>query len=565
MDARKQEVLQELARRGLSSPQSAMQSHNEQESEVDPFTGSARGLKDVGGDLMQGLANARNQGNKFIAPVTEPIRQLIPEKYRGVPELGKHEFEGKNPDEMTQGITQYGLPLVAGGGDALKTTLLSALYGMTQAEPGKRAKGAATDTLLAGLIPAVGKQFGKAIGAAGKYLHPEAEARELLQSLHGGTSQENIDTLAKRLAFANKSAEQEALIPKGQLMSTEAKSEILPEVPTKQPNLTKIAKVFGESPDKHQISELGNITKEYYKTGDIDSFISKSEELFDHPGLTDAEEFKIESMLPFEKRKLQAGSYLKTKGVTDPYSNNGELIQLHEQYAKHPNFENSDELISKIKAQERKYQGTKEDVGIRKLEELKRNREALERDQEKFFETLPKEKQELYKDFREKYRANKQKYEEKKTPVLTKLASKEPGGVTSANVRKQFSGNLRENVEQALRDIGSSGEGNILYNELAGLKPGNIDALAEKFQQLEQTGGMQRYTDSHKALVENLAKRLKHRRYATGAGLAGAGGLAAYGGYPGTGKTLAGAGGATAIGAVPLSQKLFKLLIKSVR
>lgn len=574
MDARQKEIIQEITRRGLSAKPRAEQDIPDNQDGFYPLTGGKRrDFGDIGKDLIQGLANSRMAANEFLSPITEPIRKNIPEKYRFVPELKPHEFEGKNPDEITQSLTQYGLPLAAGGGDALKTVIMSALYDMTQGSPSGAPKRAAMGTLTAGTLPILAKQIMPLLSGAGKainYFRPSQDASSFLKGLTapgeeataGLTSEQNIDTLAKRLAFAKQSRESEALIPKGQLMSTEAKSILPPELPQKQPNSMGIANIFSKNPTQEELEGLKPILEKYYKNGDIDEFMDKAHKNFNNPGLSESEELKIESMLPFESRKIASGSYRATKGVTDPYSSNGNLMKLHEDYMKKPNFKNSDDLISAIKSQERKYQGTKEDVGIRKLEELKRNRKALEKDQENFFDTLLPEKKNLYREFRKKYRANKEIYENKKTPVLTKLASEEPGGVKPSGVKSQFTGNLRENVKQALEDIGSSGESNILYNSLTDLKPGDVSSLVERMRDLGQSGGMGRYTEPHNALINSLEKRLKHRRYLIGSGLAGAGGLAAYGGHPNIGGTSAALGGLEAAGGSALASKLMKMLVR---
>jgi hypothetical protein len=311
---------------------------------------------------------------------------------------------------------------------------------------------------------------------------------------------------------------------------------------------------------------MTDAVRKYYETGDIGALSEKGEEIFGHEGLNQKELDKLESFLPFEKKRIPTGSYLKVQDLNKAYSANGELRTLHEAFAKNPTLENADALKRAIGQEKRVYEAQLEnntirDAGRRKLELLENAEKGIVRDIENFSSKLPPSQQKLYDTFRRKWAINAEKYGSKENPAIRAAAKGNIGDITENQLINEFKGPHNQRVQDVLQDIGPSGEGNILYSQLADLKPGDIEALGERLAQLKQTGGMQRYVKpEHEALQEALMKRLKHRHYLTAGSLLGAGALGAEYGHPASGAAVAASAIPAAIGKKGLAKMLAKLL-----
>src|SRR5579863_8693250 len=304
-------------------------------------------------------------------------------------------ISSKNPNPLLQALGEYAIPAAMGGLSIPGQAVAGGLYGAANAPTGQRIISGLKDALMAALIPGGAKTIPK----IANYLHPEKEARGFLQSLHGGTSQENAETLAKRIELANRSGKQEALIPKEELMAKEGSSRIIPRVQVEQPNVDKISKIFSDEASPEQAKKLTDAVKKYYDNGDIGALVEKGEEIFGHEGLSQKEIDKLESLLPFEKKRIPTGSYLKMQNAEKTYSANGELQSLHDAFKKNPSLENADKLKSAISREKRFYErqeenGTIRDPGRKKLAQLEANEDAILKDINNYSKTLsPKEKE----------------------------------------------------------------------------------------------------------------------------------------------------------------------------
>lgn len=571
------EILSALPNNSGNTNSSSMQNMPRQHSDalrnaVNPEGGTPFGMvRDVAGGLAnfgQNAAALLGEGGQALASLATGgrapqvnIREELGLEGPNKIDIGRM-IASKNPNPLLMGGGELALPAIAGGASIPGQMASMGLYGAANAPTGKRISTGFKDALLAAIIPG-GLKYGEKVK---NYFHPEKEAKQFMQDLHGGTSQENTETLAKRLEFANKSGKQEALIPKEQLMAEKAGERIIPKVQVEQPNVEKISSIFSDEVSDAQAKKMTKAVKDYYDHGDVNKLAEEGEKIFGHEGLSEKELNKLESLLPFEKKKIPTGSYLKMENLNKTYSSNGELRQLHEAFTKNPSLENADKLKSAISREKRFYEKQQEsntirDPGRRKLEQLKKAENSIQSDIDKFSETLSPHQKQLYNDFREKYAINAGKYNNKANPAIREAASGNIGNINEGSLHGEFQGPLGKNVLDILQDIGPSGEGNILYNKLADLEPGNIEALMERMTQLKQTGGMQRYIKpEHEELLKQLEKRLHHRRYLTAGSLLGAGGAAAALDHPYAGSALGVTGLAAAKGKHSLSKMILKLL-----
>jgi|GEM_PF-5175662 hypothetical protein len=367
-------------------------------------------------------------------------------------------------------------------------------------------------------------------------------AEEFRGTLGEGTSTENINELGKRVQMGKESAKQEALIPKNELYSQEGKTNIFDVNKANLPegNLPKIAHMvepgaeFGES----QSAALAKALKDYRKTGSVDSFLEKSEDIFNIPELSEKAASKIEDALLMPTKRNSA--YFGEEGVTDMYGSRGKLLQLHNAFEDTPNLANYDALQSalgkRIRTLESRVKAkTIDDAGEAKLEALSANRQNLLSDKENFMQTLPDKMQNLETEFRTKYAKNVAPYEEAGTTIKKLLDPKRINEVTPEQVTKTF-GRPNVNTQKILQDIGPSGARNVLYNALMKVPEGDAEGMAKTILDLKQTKGFDKIVSSDmEAWANKMLKRSKYANFASkhAKTLTGALGGGLMGGVPG--------------------------------
>ena len=246
----------------------------------------------------------------------------------------------------------------------------------------------------------------------GNPLKKEAEEFRKGQS-PAQTSSENIENIARRIQFAKKSGETEALKPKKELYSQEGKSNIYEVGKENLPegNLPKVAHMiepgaeFGEA----QQSALSRALKDYRKNGKIENFLEKSEDIFGIERLSPKAESKIEDtlLLPTNRESKyfsEANKELIKKYYTD------ELKELHDEYKSKPILNNYDKLQSELKNEKRNLfkEGKKGDRSARReARSLGKIINDLQHDQQEFTQTLPEKMHNLAKEFSEKWAAGR--------------------------------------------------------------------------------------------------------------------------------------------------------------
>ncbi len=404
------------------------------------------------------------------------------------------------------------------------------------------------------------------------YVHPaglERKAEEFRGSLGEGTSKENIEAMSKRAQFAKGSAREEALIPKRELYKQEGKSNVydigkenLPEG-----NLERIAGMAepGGQFAKGQMDALSKALKDYRKSGNVDSFLSKSEDIFNIEELPKKAAAKIEDALLLPTKR--ESKYFGDEGVSEFYGKKGELKSLHDQFEKKPTLSNYDALQSAIKKQQRVLDqrakaGTITDVAESKLGQLNENIKNLNADKEQFMQTLPDKMQNLENEFRQKYASGVGKYEKgaKDTGAsltLRRLAEGKHSLVTDEQITKVFAHPTAAD-KKIMLDMGPSAARNALYSALQKVPVGDAEKMAKTVLDLKRTKGFDEIVTKD---MENWAHNtLKHSSRAdflrkgltsVGAGLAGSAMLGPVGGVLGA--------------AAPWSLKAGKLLAEKLK
>jgi len=374
------------------------------------------------------------------------------------------------------------------------------------------------------------------------YLQPGKQAEQFRSTLGSGTSSENIENLGKRLQFAKKSATEESLIPKRELYSQEGKSNIYNVSQNELPegNLNKLSEIINpqEEFSVSQKDALSKALKDYRKTGKIESFLNKSEDIFSIPELKESHADKIEDILSMPTKRDSL--YLSDKDVNSFYGKKGNLKELHDAYVKKPILNNYDALQSALKKQQRILDkrlksGTITDLGESKLDQLNENIKNLDKDKENFMNTLPQELKNLENEFRQKYASGVGKYAdagEGAKNIIRKLYKGKWQEVTPNQIGRVFSRPTTE-VKEILKEIGPSGSKNILYNALQKVPVGDAEGLANTLLDLKRTKGYDQFITNdmedwaQKTLTQ--VKRSKMIKNALGS-LGGAGaGYAAFG------------------------------------
>ncbi len=342
------------------------------------------------------------------------------------------------------------------------------------------------------------------------YMNPGKEAEAFRSTLGSGTSAENISELSKRAQFAKGSAKQEALIPKEKLYAQEGKSNVynvdsgsLPEG-----NMGRFSSMLneGEEFSKSQMDALSKALKDYRKTGSVDSFLEKSEDIFNIPELTPKAADKIEDILSMPTKRDSA--YFSNKKVSDPYYEDSTLDEAHNAYKKKATLENYDDLQSAIKKEMRKIT----DKDSPRYHQLELNVKNLDKDKENFMQTLPDEMKNLENEFRQKYRTYAENYEKPgkgkaetgASLTLRRLAEGRHEKVTDAQVVKLFA-NPTAADKKAILDMGEGAARNALYAALQRVPAGDAEGMAKTILDLKRTKGFDKIVTPE---IENWANNM---------------------------------------------------------
>jgi hypothetical protein len=437
--------------------------------------------------------------------------------------------------------------------------------------PGMALEGAAAPLLGIGSLSDVPGAAKAGLQNTSDYFNTGQEAEDFRNTLGQGTSKENIGELAKRTQFAKQSALQEALIPKEQIYSQEGKSDIYNVNQSQLPegNMQQMGSMFDPganqfSPDK--MDALSSALKQYRKSGDVGSFMDKSEDIFNVPDLPDSAASKIEDALSMPTKRDSA--YFSDPNVDSFYGNKGNLQQLHDQFQDKPTLNNYDPLQSALKTRQRtlnsRYNnGTISDTGEAELNQLNSNITNLDSDSQNFMQTLPENMQNLEKDFRTKYATGAAQYENAPLTIRNLANPKNVDQVTSSQVGKAFT-SMTPQTMKVLQDMGPSAGNNILYNALQKVQPGDAEGLANSILDLKRTKGYDQFVTpdqeqwannmlSHIGTIGKIKNVLKT-------------GLGAVGGYQaGSSLGIGGLTGAAIGGTLAHAPTLAKYLVNKIK
>lgn len=408
--------------------------------------------------------------------------------------------------------------------------------------PSGRGGAAIEGSALAALPFAFPKMIGMAKNALAKYSSPEKTSENFIAKLgqkdaEGGvkTQTENIKELSQRMRYGQKTAKEEALIPKREVMAESGKETLFPSQVKGKELTHETSSIFAEHPKDitpERTAKYEKALKEYYKDGDMDSLIEKGEEIFEHPGLSEKDIMKLdEALIP---EKPVKGEYLKIKNNDEHYK--GSIKDAHESYVENPTFKNSDTLRSRLFKRinelnsEKKRIGSLSDNKDRELESLTKNRNAIIKDQDKLISTFSPENRGKYGKYNKTWREDVRAYEDAGTTIknmkngfLDKIT---PQKITNAFAFPE----LKPQMQKVLKDIGPEGVKNIIYNELGRAK--DAKHALSIMENLERTKGFGQYmTPELRAHAANLRKQLRNKNFGLKALNWGARGVGLYGGY----------------------------------
>jgi hypothetical protein len=445
------------------------------------------------------------QGNKQVADTQQ-------DSYHQDIQLGRQSSESKSPKSIHETLSG----LLASGPKAMAGGIMKGLLDLGQGH-GSKVASDVIPTADQFLPVGSGAAKGAEVAEAGwKYMHPEKAAEKFRSALGEGTSKENIENLSKRAQLAKQSTKQEALIPKEKLYEQEGKSDVYKVNPNELPegNLPKMAHMidpeakFSES----QSASLSKALKEYRKTGNVESFMDKSEDIFNIPELTDKAASKIEDALSLPTKR--DSSYFGDKEVTDVYSKKGKLMELHNAYEDKPILANYDKLQSALKKELRSMEERAKvsDSAQPKVDQLKSNISNLNSDKESFMQTLPDTMKDLENQFRNKYQQYAKTYEKgnKETGAsltLRRLAEGRHDLVNDQAVVKLFA-NPTAADKKAILDMGEGAARNALYAAVQKVPENDAAGLANTILDLKRTKGFDKVVTSQ---MEDWANNmLKH-------------------------------------------------------
>lgn len=406
-----------------------------------------------------------------------------------------------------------------------------------------------------------------------QYLNPGRNVEPFRATIGQGTSTENINDLAKRIQFARQSAKDEALIPKNELYRQEGKSDVYKVDPKGLPegNLQQVGEMIDSgnhnfSPVK--MDALSKALKNYRKSGDVDSFLENSQDIFNVEELPDKAAEQIHDALSMPTAR--ESKYLGDEDVDSFYGKKGNLRQKHDAYVNKPVLNNYDTLQSALKKQQRILDkrakgGTITDTGEAKLDQLNLNIKNLDSDKENFMQTLPDKIKNLENEFRTKYATGVGKYEDAgdgAKNVIRKLAKGKASEVSSAQIGRVFTRPTQQ-VKDILTDLGPSAGRNILYNALQKVPVGDAEGMANTILDLRRTKGYDQFvTPEMESWANNMlthvsrANLIKRSLGSLGGAVAGSAALGPVGGMIGLGAPWAYQGAKS--GAKFIAKKLIK-------
>lgn len=510
--------------------------------------GIARGSQNLASSLLEGgeyitRKGAEKLGKDLGHPVNVPYwnaRQFMGLEGNNPIDLGA-KIQSNNPDPLTMGIGQFAPAALSGGTNALRQILTQALYGASQASPQQenafgllpqgRGGAAIESGALAGLPFGIQKMLGSAKNVLNRNFTPETTAQNLLNKIGGGQSvAENIKELSKRLNYGQKTAKEEALIPKREVMSEQGESRTIPLQITGKDLINKVSNIFSSDMSEINKNNLSKLTKElknYYKNKiDINDLVKRGENIFNHPGLSDTQINKLEESLIPEKKIT--GKYLKIKNSDKYYS---ELLQkAHDKYVSNPTFSNSDTLRSRLfkrinELSKRQKANTLTDSQEKEFSDLIKNRKAIIKDQDNLISTFSPENQDKYGQFNKLWREDVRSYEEAGNTVKN-LNNNLLSNVTPDKITNAFSfPELKPQLQKVLKDIGPAGINNIIYNEIARVP--TAKGIVNTLNNLEMNKGFAPYLTPEIKGISNQIKNQLRNKNALLWGLGGIGSLGA--------------------------------------
>jgi hypothetical protein len=417
--------------------------------------------------------------------------------------------------------------------------------------------------------PAAIAKYGKPVAMAGKSLAkhfmPETSGEEFRATLGQGTSEQNIEELARRIQLGEKVNKADALSHSDIVDNAVGKANIenVPSHALPEGNLEEVAKIFNKDQDyfdSNAIKELSKALSKFRKTGDVDSFIETGEDIFKpSQELTKKDYSTLEDMLSIPTKR-ETKYINNVDEYMDYYSPT--LKKYHNEYVNKPTYKNSRDLQIKLNKEmspllRQAGKDNLDNAGREKLDALKYAESLIKHDQDSFLEYFDPALKQQNEIFRQKWSENVKPYHS--SDLLTRITKQDrTSGIEPSELDREF-GFPDKEAQKIAEDIGPSGTGNILYNQLQKVKPNDVEGLIEALQEAERTQGYGRYIDSGmKETSKQIQKQMKNKNIGLSALAAALG--AAGGGIPGA---MAGGGSILAYKyATPIARKLLETTLK---
>lgn len=206
----------------------------------------------------------------------------------------------------------------------------------------------------------------------------------------------------------------------------------------------------------------------------------------------------------------------------------GDLKDLHETFTVNPSLNNADALQQQLgdkigKLKKLQYQGKLDKAGDEELSQLVKSRNHLVSDMDSFMEKQDLVNKNQYQMFRSKWRSNVVPYDE--NPILSEIVRKGTmEGITPAEIKNIFS-YPSKNAKKIAEDIGPSGKGNILYNELQSENALSALDLSDALKKSKQFGYQHYINPEMEMLAKMLPSQYKTAELLKTLGKGGVGGL----------------------------------------
>lgn len=375
------------------------------------------------------------------------------------------------------------------------------------------------------------EQFNENIEAKKKQFNTRMSdlAKQKKQGLTGSaTESENIENLAKRVQFAEKTGKAEALPLREEIYSKEGQSNIYQVKKEELPegNLEKFAYIIepGTKKTESQIKALQNAIRDF-RSGKIDEAELKLPETYrKRGGQTNFSEkigdiFGIDEFDPKITEKIEDIISLPTSRGSHYFSNNkalklydADLKELHLKYRNNPTLENYDELQSALKTERRALnsQGKIDRKAYRQSKLFDRTISNLDADKEAFMQTLPENLRNVEKEYRTKWAQGPAKYSSEAELTLQRLASGKQGKlnkVTGKNVIDLFT-KPDENTMAVIQELGPSVGRHVVYSAINKLKPDQYNEMANTILDLSTKRGFEGFiTKDLKDWANRVLKR----------------------------------------------------------